>query len=158
MRKTAWLSSQLYNLTTLINGFKMIFVGPMRQEEEWTGFASKGAPVNAFETAEVGWAEGKGTTVEQDGSSTIVNLPKSAAIVAIFVPCKKVAVLIDTSELEDAFVGDDEFLIHVFFNLLNHPYSEENKADADKDTCPGVNDKFRNMATLQHLLSFVGKG
>jgi hypothetical protein len=84
----------------------------MREEEKWAGLASKGAPVDALESAEVGRTEVKRTTVEQNGTTVFVDFPESAAVVAFLVPREEVAVHIDVSELEDAFVGDDEFLIH----------------------------------------------
>ena len=94
------------------HGHNMLLVGPMGQIEEGVRLATEGAPVDATKTAEVGQAEGERTAVEEDGAAGLVYLPESTAIGAIFVPIQEVSVLIDATELQDAVLVDDEFLIH----------------------------------------------
>jgi hypothetical protein len=104
----------IHSVLVYVDGFNLFFIGPMREEEKWAGLASECAPVDALESAEVGRTEVEGAAVEQNGTTAFVDFPESAAVVAFLVPREEVAVHIYVSELEDAFVGDDKFLIHVF--------------------------------------------
>ena len=96
----------------LINCFKVIFVGPTRQDEEGAGFASEGGPIDALESAEIGWTKVKRATVEQDGTAAFVNFPKASSVGAFLVPREEFAMLIDAAEFKDAILVDDEFLVH----------------------------------------------
>ena len=92
----------------------MLLVGPTRQEEEGARFATKGTPIDAFESAEIGWTKVKRATVEQDGTAAFVNFPKASAVGAFLIPRQEVAVHIYASEFQNAVLVDDEFLVHSF--------------------------------------------
>lgn len=75
-------------------------------------FVSKGTPIDALESAEIGWTKVKRATVEQDGTAAFVNFPKTSAVGAFLVPRQKVAVHIYASEFQDSVLVNDEFLVH----------------------------------------------
>ena len=96
----------------LINCFKVIFVGPTRQEEEGARFASEGGPIDALKRSEVRRSKGEGASIEQDGTAAFVNFPKASSVGAFLVPREEFAMLIDAAEFKDAILVDDEFLVH----------------------------------------------
>ena len=94
---------------------------PMGQIEQGAGCATKPCPIYSLHVVEVGRTEVKTSAVEDDGSSTFVDLPKSSTVCALLTRSQHVSVQIDVTELQHAVSINDEFLKHlIWFSKSSH--------------------------------------
>ena len=93
----------------------------MGQIEQGAGSAAKPCPIYPLYIVEVRRTEVKTSAVEDDGSTTFVDLPKSSTVCALLARSLHVSVQIDVTELQHTVSVDDEFLKHrsLLFGLFN---------------------------------------
>ena len=84
----------------------------MGKKEKGIGCTADARPFDASHLIEIGRSERKRSTIEQNGSTTFVQLPQAASIGAILAPTQQVAMLIHSAELQYSLLVDDKFLIH----------------------------------------------
>lgn len=87
----------------------------MGQIEQGAGSAAKPSPIYPLHIVEVGRTEVKTSAVEDDGTTTFVDLPKSSTVCTLLTRSQHVSVQIDVTELQYAVSIDDEFLKHRFY-------------------------------------------
>ena len=92
--------------------FQQVFIGPVWQEKERQHPASDPCPVDTAHIVEVRTAEVERTSIEQDGTAGMINLPQPTAMTIVLPDLEQFTMLIDMPELEHALVCYDELLIH----------------------------------------------
>ena len=80
----------------------------MGEIEQGAGSAAKPCPIYLLHIIEVGRTEVEASAVEDDGSTTFVDLPKSSTVCTLLTRSQHVSVQIDVTELQYAVSIDYE--------------------------------------------------
>lgn len=90
-----------------------LFRRPVGKIEQGMGSAAKPSPIYPLHVVEVGRTEVKTPAVEDDGTTTFVDFPKSSTVCTLLTRSQHVSVQIDVTELQYAVSIDNEFLKHI---------------------------------------------
>ena len=89
-----------------------LVIWPMGLVDEFERLTTHPTPVDAAQRTKIGFTKVERAAVEQQGSPSLVDGPKAAAVGTRLASTQKIAVQIDVAKAEHTFLGDDEFLIH----------------------------------------------